>query len=397
MSWIACIASDRVRARSQLACLSALSLLALVAGCATPSADRLFRENAHLRPDRAAMIEGLRRPRGDKLPADIACVESVILHWRQGSHSSVARWYAANRNTLAPAELPSRLAWAHGLWTSTTASTFDALRQNIRTGVPVVVLLQRSALNPDTRGYWLVAGFDDADRLVLAFKPGAAPQTIPYDQFEREWRVNRNWMMAALPPDFDRRPLDPRELFERGRFQEAAGAHGKAAADFEAAAAAGLGQSALFVRLGNTYRKLGRREDAEQAYRRAIAADPHNAQAYNNLAYLYAEGKTRIEEAVQLARQALVLEPANPLVLDTLGFALYQQGKTRDAADVLERARARAHWLPADAQADIGIHLIRAHVANAHYHLAREVLRDVLRIAPGADIPADLRNHEQLK
>lgn len=341
------------------------------------------------------MIEGVRRPRGDKLPAELACVESVILHWRQGSPSSIARWYAANRDARAPAELPARLAWAHGLWSSASSATFDALRGNIRAGVPVVVLLQRSALNPDTRGYWLVAGFDDADRLLLAFKPGAAPQAIPYDQFEREWRVNRNWMMVVLPPDFDRRPLEPRELFERGRFHETAGAHEKAAADYEAAAAAGLGQSALYIRLGNTFRHLGRREDAERAYRRAMAADPHNAQAYNNLAYLYAESETRHEEAVQLARQALVLEPANPLVLDTLGFALYRQGKTRDAADVLERARARAYWLAADVQADIGIHLIRAHIANEHYHLAREVMTDVLRIAPGTDIPADIR--ERLK
>lgn len=337
------------------------------------------------------MVEGFPRIRSGQRPPDIACLEGVIGYWHHGSPSALSRWYAANQSLNAPAEIPSRMAWAHGLWFSTSSGTMATLRQHIRTGVPVVVLLQRSALNPDTRAYWVITGFDDTNRVVLGLKPDSPAQTMPYDEFERAWRVNRNLMTTAVPPDFDKRALEPRELYERARYFEAAGSYEKAAADYEAAADAGFGQTALYVRLGNTQRNRGLAREAEAAYRRAIAADPHNAQAYNNLAYLLAESGTRLDEAVHLARQALVLEPANPLVLDTLGFSLYQQGSYRDAADVLERARARGRWLPPSAQADIGIHLIRAHIGNENYHLGREVMRDVLRNAPGTKIPEDVR------
>ena len=132
-------------------------------------------------------------------------------------------------------------------------------------------------------------------------------------------------------------------------------------------------------------------EKAEVAYRDAISLDDHNGRAYNNLAYLLAEHSTSLDEAVSLARQAMRLEPTNPLAIDTLGFALYQQGKYKEASDILARARARARWSSAGTQIEIGLHLAWAHVKAGNPHFAKEMLADILKIDPKAKIPPDLR------
>lgn len=62
---------------------------------------------------------------------------------------------------------------------------------------------------------------------------------------------------------------------------------------------------AAYVYLGNLAFTRERLDSAESYYRKAIAADPHNADALNNLAWLYYSRKTNLEEAEQLAVKAL--------------------------------------------------------------------------------------------
>jgi predicted negative regulator of RcsB-dependent stress response len=45
-----------------------------------------------------------------------------------------------------------------------------------------------------------------------------------------------------------------------------------------------------------------------------------------------------LPEAVDLAERAVKIEPSNPAYLDTLGWALFKQGRTEEAADPLGKA-----------------------------------------------------------
>ena len=44
------------------------------------------------------------------------------------------------------------------------------------------------------------------------------------------------------------------------------------------------------------------------------------------------------EEAIELARRAVNIEPENPAYLDTLGWALFKQGRVEEAAAPLDKA-----------------------------------------------------------
>jgi len=71
-----------------------------------------------------------------------------------------------------------------------------------------------------------------------------------------------------------------------------------------------------------------------------MADDPLNASALNSLSYMLADRGLRLPEAVGLAQRAVKIEPANPSYLDTLGWALFKQGKAEEADAPLAKAAA---------------------------------------------------------
>jgi tetratricopeptide (TPR) repeat protein len=78
--------------------------------------------------------------------------------------------------------------------------------------------------------------------------------------------------------------------------------------------------------------RAGRPADAERALRDLLARSPDDANAMNSLGYMFAVRGERLEEAVELLRRALEIEPGNPSYLDSLGWAYFQQGRD-DLAD----------------------------------------------------------------
>ena len=95
---------------------------------------------------------------------------------------------------------------------------------------------------------------------------------------------------------------------------------------------------AIAMRLANVYEAGGRLDEAEKELRRLLSADPLNADAMNSLGYMLADRGVRLPEAVDLAEGAVKIEPSNPAYLDTLGWALFKQGRTEEAAAPLGKA-----------------------------------------------------------
>jgi Zn-dependent protease with chaperone function len=99
-----------------------------------------------------------------------------------------------------------------------------------------------------------------------------------------------------------------------------------------------------WFRLGVLYYEMGDEAKAESAYEEAILFDPDNAEAMNNLAWLYVTTKDkeryRPERAVALARMAAKLNP-EPHILDTLAEALYRVHDIPGALAAIDAALAR--------------------------------------------------------
>lgn len=74
-----------------------------------------------------------------------------------------------------------------------------------------------------------------------------------------------------------------------------------------------------FLYIGNIYFQKEEFDEAESYYKKAINKDPGNADAYNNLAWLYYAKKEKLDEAERLALKAIELNPAKKNIYqDTL-------------------------------------------------------------------------------
>ena len=103
----------------------------------------------------------------------------------------------------------------------------------------------------------------------------------------------------------------------------------------------------------------GDKKEAVKKYRAALALSKEYATPYNNLAYLYLDGLGTKEEALQLAESAIALDPGNPVIMDTVGYALLKNGRHQEAREYLEKALA---LLPGDPT--INHHLALLHQAS---------------------------------
>ena len=80
-------------------------------------------------------------------------------------------------------------------------------------------------------------------------------------------------------------------------------------------------------------------DKAADLLRSSIALDTAKAaEAYNYLAYMFAEHNIRLDEAEEAVKQALALDPDNGAYLDTLGWVNFRKGRFEDALRDLLRA-----------------------------------------------------------
>ena len=114
-----------------------------------------------------------------------------------------------------------------------------------------------------------------------------------------------------------------------------------------------------------------------EAYKKVIALDPGHFGALNNLAWIYAQQKRDLNEAHAWATKAVKLQPKNGLILDTLGYILYQQGRLDQAEARLKEA---LQVLPREAA--ILYHLGLVAHAQGHKDQAMTALQRALLLNP---------------
>lgn len=94
----------------------------------------------------------------------------------------------------------------------------------------------------------------------------------------------------------------------------------------------------FYFRFGATLERLGRFEEAAERFRTSIRLDDSQAEAFNYLGYMFAEQDMSLDEAEQLIRRALELQPDNGAYIDSLGWVFFRQGRYTDALRELNRA-----------------------------------------------------------
>ena len=85
---------------------------------------------------------------------------------------------------------------------------------------------------------------------------------------------------------------------------------------------------------------VGDMAGSEADLQQIIRMQPDKARALNHLGYMLADRTERYEEALELIERAIALEPEDPAIIDSLGWAQYKLGILEEALENLRRAYA---------------------------------------------------------
>lgn len=126
--------------------------------------------------------------------------------------------------------------------------------------------------------------------------------------------------------------------------------------------------------------KVNRLDILETNLRRVIELQPKYAHAYNALGYTLADRNQRLPEARALIETAHKLAPADPFILDSLGWVLHRMGQNQEAVGHLQRA------YDVRPDAEIAAHLGEVLWALGREAEARKLWAEALRNHPGNDV-----------
>lgn len=130
---------------------------------------------------------------------------------------------------------------------------------------------------------------------------------------------------------------------------------------------------------------LQRYAEGEADLRYMLERDPDNVNALNALGYLLTNRANKLEEAQVLLEQAIAVEPDNPVIIDSVGWLRFKQGRLSEALEWLERAY---RLLP---DPEIAAHYAEVLWVSGKQQEAKRVLDAALAGSPEEEILLEVR------
>jgi uncharacterized protein (TIGR03790 family) len=135
-----------------------------------------------------------------------------------------------------------------------------------------------------------------------------------------------------------------------------------------------------FRTLGILYEQTGQAAKARAAYQRALANNPNDIFALNNLAYAIAVTDHKPADALPLAERAFTLAKGAGLVADTLGWIKHLLGDEAAALPLLERAAKEN-----PGTLDVQLHVAAAYAAAGRLQEAAKALQAARALDPAVE------------
>lgn len=149
-------------------------------------------------------------------------------------------------------------------------------------------------------------------------------------------------------------------LREADRPEDAKAAYTRALALYDESAPA---KWVVFYARGIANHQLDLWPEAEADFRAALALQPANPQVLNYLGYSLVERGEKLDEALAMIERAVAALPDNGAIVDSLGWVLFRLGQYDDAVEILERA---ATLEPVDP-------VINDHLGDAYWAVGRSI------------------------
>ena len=141
-----------------------------------------------------------------------------------------------------------------------------------------------------------------------------------------------------------------------------------------------------YINAGNVNVKLKKLTEAEDLYQKALNKDPKQPEALNNLAWVHILQGENLTEAITLLERAIEADPENRYrYLDSLGWAMYRDGRTEESIETLKRALAETPPEEKYLLGETHYHLGLIYHGEAKSDLAEEHFRKSLDIYPSSE------------
>ena len=118
----------------------------------------------------------------------------------------------------------------------------------------------------------------------------------------------------------------------------------------------------LYAR-GMAYDRVGQWDKAEADFKAALEYRPNHPYILNYLGYGWAERGEKLDESLNLVKKAVMLQPTDGYIVDTLGWVNYMKGDYQNAILSLERA---VELLPYDPT-------VNEHLGDAYWQVGRKM------------------------
>lgn len=376
-------------------CRLAPGLLAalLTSSCSTYNPIQQFETELELTPHGGVLIHDAPKLDNRQRKNGMAALDPFLLFWKQTplSRQELALYEEAAAELYPIEEVMHQVLESRNLWSYSFYGSMADLEARLEAGQPLLVLVQDHPMKPESRRYMILAGFNRELEKLVVEEGGAYPGVYTYGRFRKMWRPVKNWMMEICPPDQIRWSLRMMEHVALARYRERRGQWQEALPFYDKALEQEPDNTDLLLAKADALFNAGQSLEAIAMYRQVLAKNELDARAANNLAFTLADTKGDLSEAEKLVRRALMIEPSNPVYMDTLGYILLKMGRARESADVLARARYRFHSMSTEDQRVIVTRLINAYLESNQPHLARQVLTDHLMHDPEYSLQDHLR------
>ncbi|HEY4010821.1 MAG TPA: tetratricopeptide repeat protein [Acidobacteriaceae bacterium] len=173
-------------------------------------------------------------------------------------------------------------------------------------------------------------------------------------------------------------PSDGAAVMAYSRASTATGNTGAAIAKWQTWASAHPNDPRAYVIIGTLQEAQGNVSAAMDSYKKALAIQPDQAVAQNNLAFLMLQSGQDVDVALSLAESARRSLPHSPNTADTLAWAYYHKGIYGSARDLLEDA---AKTSPNDASIQYHLGMVYSKMGNKPS--AVDHLKKAVSLAPG--------------
>lgn len=136
-------------------------------------------------------------------------------------------------------------------------------------------------------------------------------------------------------------------------------------------------RSIIYSTLADVKNELDKWNESVDAFQNSLRLDPNNHNALNNYAYYLSLRNENLEEALEMSKRAVRIEPKNSSYLDTLGWIYYKKGDFEIALEYIQQAAEAG-----DASAEIYEHLGDVYKALGDETKAREWWEKAFELDP---------------